>query len=65
MTQRYMIGVLLYTVAFALAFVSVVASLALILDLALLFVLLEPVDCRRPGIEVESSGTPPGKQPTG
>ncbi len=42
MTRRYMLGMLLYVVAFALAFVSPVASLALIVVLALLFVLPEP-----------------------
>ncbi|CAN5149213.1 hypothetical protein BH24ACT19_BH24ACT19_01770 [soil metagenome] len=35
-TRRYVIGLLLYAIAFALAFVSGVASLALILALALL-----------------------------
>ena len=62
MTRRYVIGVLLYTVAF----VSVVASLALILALALLFVLPEPGDRRRPEIEeAKGSGASPGEQPTG
>ncbi len=42
MTRRYVFGVLLYAVAFALAFVAPVASLALIAGLALLFVLPEP-----------------------
>ncbi len=42
MTRRYVLGMLLYALAFALAFVSPVASLALIVILALLFVLPEP-----------------------
>ena len=42
MTRRYLFGVLLYAVAFALAFVVPVASLALIAGLALLFILPEP-----------------------
>ena len=42
MTRRFVLGMLLYVVAFALAFVSVAASLALIVALALLFVLPEP-----------------------
>ena len=42
MTRRFVLGMLLYIVAFALAFVSVTASLALIVALALLFVLPEP-----------------------
>jgi len=42
MTRRFVLGMLLYAVAFALAFVSVTASLALIVALALLFVLPEP-----------------------
>ncbi len=42
MTRRFVLGMLLYIVAFALAFVSVAASLALIVALALLFVLPEP-----------------------
>ncbi len=49
MTRRYVIGVLLYAVAFALAFVSVAGSLALILALALLFVLPEPGEHRLDG----------------
>jgi uncharacterized membrane protein len=63
MTRRYVIGVLLYVVAFALAFVSVVASLALILALALLFVLPEPDDRRRSGIESSSASSE--EQPVG
>src|ERR671933_13851 len=39
MTHRYVLGMLLYALAFALAFVSPAASLALIVILALLFVL--------------------------
>ena len=42
MTLRYVIGMLLYVGAFALVFVSVTLSLALIVVLALLFVLPEP-----------------------
>ena len=42
MTRRYVLGVLLYVVAFALAFASPAASLALIVILALIFVLPEP-----------------------
>ncbi|CAN5746003.1 hypothetical protein BH18ACT11_BH18ACT11_25620 [soil metagenome] len=42
MTRRYVLGMLLYVVAFALAFVSPAASLALIVLLALIFVLPEP-----------------------
>lgn len=48
MTRRFLIGEALYIVAFALAFVSVVASLALIVGLALLFILPEPGERRRP-----------------
>jgi TMEM175 potassium channel family protein len=44
MTRRFVLGMFLYIVAFALAFVSVTASLALIVALALLFVLPEPGD---------------------
>ncbi len=61
MTQRYVIGVLLYVVAFALALVSVVASLALILALALLFVLPEPGDRQRPESKADSSGSLAGR----
>jgi uncharacterized membrane protein len=42
MTRRYVLGMLAYIIAFALAFVSPAASLALIVALALLFVLPEP-----------------------
>jgi len=42
MTRRYVLGMLLYVVAFALAFVSPAASLALVVILALIFVLPEP-----------------------
>ncbi len=42
MTRRFVLGMFLYLVAFALAFVSVAASLTLIVALALLFVLPEP-----------------------
>ena len=44
MTLRYVVGLLLYLEAFAIAFVSVAASLALIVALALVFVLPEPFD---------------------
>jgi uncharacterized membrane protein len=46
MTRRYIFGMVLYILAFALAFVSPAASLALIVVLALLFVLPEPEDSR-------------------
>jgi uncharacterized membrane protein len=46
MTRRYVFGMLLYILAFALAFFSAAASLALIVILALIFVLPEP---ERPG----------------
>jgi uncharacterized membrane protein len=42
MTRRYVFGMLLYILAFALAFYSAAASLALIVILALIFVLPEP-----------------------
>jgi uncharacterized membrane protein len=42
MTRRYVLGMLAYILAFALAFVSPAASLALIVILALIFVLPEP-----------------------
>ena len=42
MTRRFVFGMLLYVIAFALAFVSPAASLALIVILALIFVLPEP-----------------------
>ncbi len=48
MTRRYVFGMLAYFVAFALAFVNVVASLILIVVLALLFVLPEPGERRKP-----------------
>lgn len=47
MTRRYVAGMALYLVAFALAFVNVVLSLALIAGLALLFVLPEPGGLRQ------------------
>ena len=52
MTRRYVLGMLLYILAFVLAFVSPAASLALIVILALIFVLPEPNSSgsvRRPG----------------
>ena len=42
MTRRYVFGMILYILAFALAFVSPAASLALIVILALIFILPEP-----------------------
>lgn len=42
MTRRYIAGMLLYIAAFALAFVNIVLSLALIVGLALVFILPEP-----------------------
>ena len=42
MTRRYVFGMIVYILAFALAFVSPAASLALIVILALIFVLPEP-----------------------
>jgi TMEM175 potassium channel family protein len=42
MTRRYMLGMVLYTLAFVLSFLSPVASLTLIVFLALLFTLPEP-----------------------
>ena len=49
MTLRYVIGMLLYVGAFALAFVNVTLSLAIIVGLALLFVLPEPSSKRTVG----------------
>jgi len=46
MTRRYVFGMLLYILAFALAFLSPAASLALIVILALIFVLPEPKGSR-------------------
>ena len=46
MTRRYVFGMFAYLVAFAIAFVNVVASLILIVVLALLFVLPEPGERR-------------------
>ena len=42
MTRRYLLGMVAYLLVFLLAFVNVAASLALIVALALLFVLPEP-----------------------
>ena len=47
MTRRYVLGMFLYILAFALAFVSPAASLGLIVILALVFVLPEPDGSRR------------------
>ena len=49
MTRRYVLGTVAYLIAFALAFVSVTASLVLIVILALIFVLPEPGDRPRKG----------------
>ena len=46
MTRRYMLGMLFYILAFALAFLSPAASMALIVILALIFVLPEPEGSR-------------------
>lgn len=56
MTRRYVAGMFLYIFAFALAFVSPVASLALIMILALLFVLPEPGERPRSGGRDSASG---------
>ncbi len=48
MTRRYVFGMVVYLVTFALAFVNVAASLALIVILALLFVLPEPGERSKP-----------------
>ena len=48
MTRRYIFGMIAYLVAFALAFFNVTASLALIVVLALLFVLPEPGERTKP-----------------
>ena len=42
MTRRYVVGMALYILAFALAFINVVVTLLLIVGLALLFILPEP-----------------------
>lgn len=42
MTRRYVVGMVLYLITFALTFVNVVLGLALVVGLALLFVLPEP-----------------------
>lgn len=42
MTRRYVLGAFFYVLAFALAFVSLAASLALLVGLALVFILPEP-----------------------
>jgi len=47
MTRRYMAGMVLYAVTFALTFVNVVFSITLVVGLALLFILPEPGS--RPG----------------
>jgi uncharacterized membrane protein len=54
MTRRYLLGMVAYLLVFLLAFVNVAASLALIVALALLFVLPEPID--RPGKERSGRG---------
>ena len=55
MTRRYLIGAALYIVAFAIAFVSALASLVLIVGLALLFVLPEPGERPPPGSRTEAT----------
>lgn len=42
MTRRYVVGMVLYVATFALTFLSVTLSLALIVGLALLVILPEP-----------------------
>jgi hypothetical protein len=44
MTRRYVVGLMLYVGAFALTFVSVAASLALIVVLGLVLGLIKPFD---------------------
>lgn len=56
MTRRYLIGAALYIVAFAIAFVSALASLVLIVGLALLFVLPEPGERPPPSSRTEATG---------
>jgi uncharacterized membrane protein len=54
MTRRYLLGTVAYLLVFLLAFVNVAASLALLVALALLFVLPEPGERAR--IEVPTRG---------
>jgi uncharacterized membrane protein len=54
MTRRYLLGAVAYLLVFLLAFVNVAASLALIVALALLFVLPEPGE----HVRKERSGRP-------
>ena len=54
MTRRYLIGAALYIIAFAIAFISAVASLGLIVGLALLFVLPEPGERPSPNGRTET-----------
>jgi len=56
MTRRYLIGAALYIIAFAVAFISAVASLVLIVGLALLFVLPEPGERPSPSRRTEMPG---------
>jgi uncharacterized membrane protein len=56
MTRRYLIGAALYIIAFAIAFISAVASLGLIVGLALLFVLPEPGERPSPSDRTETPG---------
>ena len=56
MTRRYLIGAALYIIAFAIAFISAVASLGLIVGLALLFILPEPRGRPSPGGRTETPG---------
>ena len=53
MTRRYVAGMVLYALTFALTFVNVVLSLALVVGLALLFVLPEPGNGSRIGGSLE------------
>jgi uncharacterized membrane protein len=56
MTRRYLIGAALYIIAFAIAFISAVTSLGLIVGLALLFVLPEPGERPSPSDHTETPG---------
>ena len=65
MTRRYVLGTLCYILAFVLAFVSPAASLALIVVLALIFVLPEPEgsrNIRRRSVGGERQNLPPSCQ---
>jgi hypothetical protein len=65
MTRRYVLGTLSYILAFVLAFVSPATSLALIVVLALIFVLPEPEgsrNTRRRSVGGERQNLPPSRQ---